>query len=477
MRLAKRFTCVLLALVMILSLGVTAFADEEATSTAGSGSITIDNPIANVTYKAYKIFDVVYSGSAYSYTISGDSEWFDVIATKGDDGAVTSKITGLTFEKVYNENTYIVTKTDGFSAASFASTLKENVDKKTSTELTASGTTVTVSNLPLGYYFVASNTGALCNLTTTNPSVTIHDKNDVVFEKTDDKTDVEIGQTVNYVITGKVPDTTGFEKFTYKITDKMSSGLTFNNDVKVYIDGAEVNQNYVLETGYEAGEYDFILTIDVMKLEYGKKIEVKYSATVNENAIAKIEKNTAILEYSNNPTDDKTSKLTDSEKVYSSKIVIDKYAQGSETTKLSGAKFILYKKVTAEGGSETLKYYKWNDSEKKVDWVQSKDEATVVTTDSNGAATFGGLANGTYYLEETEAPAGYNELTSAVEVTIAGDETETALTNTAKVENKTGTELPSTGGVGTTIFYVLGSVLVIGAAVLLITKKRMNAEA
>lgn len=391
---------------------------------------------------------------------------------------MTSKVTGLTFAKVFNENTYIVTKTDAFSAASFANMLKTNVSGKTGIDLSASGTTVTATNLSLGYYFVASNTGALCNLTTTNPSVTIHDKNDVVFEKTDDKTDVEIGQTVNYVITGKVPDTTGFDKFTYKITDKMSNGLTFNNNVKVYIDGTEVQNNFTLKTDTEAGEYDFVLEIDVMKLEYGKKIEVKYSATVNENAIAKIEKNTATLEYSNNPTNNETSKRTDSENVYSSKIVIDKCAATNTSTKLSGAKFVLYKMVTGDAEQTMKKYYKWNDTAKKVEWIDSQEDATVKVTDSNGAASFDGLADGTYYLEETEAPAGYNKLTEAVTVTIAGSNTETAkLTTTTQVKNNTGTELPSTGGVGTTIFYVLGSVLVIGAAVLLITKKRMNAEA
>lgn len=98
-----------------------------------------------------------------------------------------------------------------------------------------------------------------------------------------------------------------------------------------------------------------------------------------------------------------------------------------------------------------------------------------MTTDNNGTATFGGLADGTYHLIETEAPAGYNPLTAPVPVTVAGSNTDTAkLSVTAEVENKTGTTLPSTGGMGTTVFYVLGAVLVMGAVVLLVTKKRMS---
>ena len=97
-----------------------------------------------------------------------------------------------------------------------------------------------------------------------------------------------------------------------------------------------------------------------------------------------------------------------------------------------------------------------------------------MTTDKTGAATFGGLANGTYYLVETKAPAGYNQLTAPVVVKVEGGNTEDKLSVTAKVENSAGALLPSTGGMGTTIFYVLGSILVIGAVVLLVTKKRMG---
>ena len=96
-------------------------------------------------------------------------------------------------------------------------------------------------------------------------------------------------------------------------------------------------------------------------------------------------------------------------------------------------------------------------------------------TDNKGAASFKGLADGTYQLVETKAPAGYNQLTGPQEVKVAGSTTDTTkLSVEAKVANSAGTLLPSTGGIGTTIFYVLGAVLVVGAGVLLVTKKRMS---
>ena len=135
--------------------------------------------------------------------------------------------------------------------------------------------------------------------------------------------------------------------------------------------------------------------------------------------------------------------------------------------------------TTGEGAEAvtTKLYYKWNDTAMKVEWVENKADATVKTTDSSGAASFDGIANGTYYLEEIEAPAGYNQLKEPVQVTVSGGDTVAELTVTQPVANSTGTELPSTGGMGTTLFYTLGAILVLGAGVLLVTKKRMSEKA
>ncbi len=210
----------------------------------------------------------------------------------------------------------------------------------------------------------------------------------------------------------------------------------------------------------------------------GAEIKVTYSALVNEKRRCEDFENSATLTYSNNPiagTENTTTPVE--ETVYSSKIVIDKYEKDSTTTKLEGAEFVLYKEVTPEGETTATKqYYKWNDTAKKVEWVNTIANATTVKTDKNGAASFDGLADGTYYLVETKAPAGYNLLEKPVKVEVKGGTTETALTVIANVANQAGTLLPSTGGMGTTIFYVLGSALVLGAVVLLVTKKRMGTK-
>lgn len=472
MKHARKLASLLLALVMVFALAVTAFADD-----ANPGKITVDNPVADQTYTAYKIFDVVYDDAKenYSYTIDGGSAWFSTVETYAN-GANS----GLTLTKVGDttSNTYVVTTTGDFSAPSFAAALKANVNGKSGRTLTKAegASSASVSGLPLGYYFVASTSGALCNLTTTNPTVTIHDKNDMPFSKTDDKVSAEVGETVNYTITGKVPDYTGFTTYTYKVTDTMSEGLTFKKDVKVTVGGTVVTSSCTITENVGDNANKFTVSIPVMGYTIGAEIKVTYSALVNENAVAKISKNSATLTYSNNPSEDTETTTTPVEEtVYSSKIVIDKYETGKEATKLPGADFVLYKEVTPEGATEATKmYYKWNGTGKKVEWVNTIDDATKVTTDASGAASFDGLANGTYYLVETKAPAGYNQLTDPVLVTVNGGTTDTQLTVAAKVENQAGALLPSTGGMGTTIFYVLGSVLVMGAVVLLVTKKRMS---
>ena len=473
MKHARKLASLLLALVMVFALATTAFAEGE------TGTITVDNPITGQTYTAYKIFDVVYdTNNHYSYTIDSTSEWFGTVQTYATDA------NGLKLTQANGSTTYIVTITEAFSAPSFAVALKAAVSGKTGTTLTAQGNTVTASNLPLGYYFVTSSTGALCNLTTTNPTVTIHDKNDIPFDKVDDQESVDVGQIVNYTITGKVPDYTGFKTYTYLITDTMSAGLTFKKDVKVTVGGTDVTSACTVTYDVDGIANKFTVSIPVMSYTIGAKIEVAYSAVVNENAVAKIENNHAELKYSNDPTNDKSfGTFTDEETVYSAKIVIDKYETGKEDTKLAGATFILYKEVTTGEGETAVTsklYYKWNDTDKKVEWVTDKAQATSKTTDDTGAASFEGLADGTYYLEETAAPAGYNLLDAPVSVTVNGANATKAdlssLTVTEGVANNTGALLPSTGGMGTTIFYVLGSVLVLAAVVLLVTKKRMSVK-
>ena len=448
-------------LALTVTLSVTAFA-------AGGGSITVENPKDGETYTAYLIFDVVYNEdqSAYSYTIAADSQW--LAAVQGYAGVTLSDAVtdgdGNTF--------YIVTKNDSFSAAAFAKALQDALEGKRGIELSLADGKASATGLDLGYYFVSSTNGALCNLTTTNPAATIYDKNDVPFEKTADDISVEVGQTVAFVITGKVPDTTGFDTYTFEISDAMSSGLTFNKDVQVYVDGSLLEDHFTLKnTPAEEGATGFVLSIDVMQLQEltGKQIKVTYSAVVNEDAVSVIQENDAKLKYSNDPTDSsKFTTIPDEVKLYTAKIVIDKFETGNEDKKLAGAQFVLM-----NGNSE---FYAYDASAETVSWVAEQKDATVITTDDLGSGAFIGLEDGTYTLKEIKAPAGYNLLTNTIDITVAGsDSDDTTLTVEAAVANNTGSQLPSTGGMGTTVFYILGvSMMVVSAVLFVIRKQRRN---
>lgn len=459
MKKIKKLVSLVLAMMMTMAMSLTAFAAEK-------GTITVTNPIGNEEYTAYKIFDVVYSDTkdAYAYSIQDTSEWFAVIQGYGK----------ISLQQVNGGSQYVATQNADFSAADFAKYLKDKTEGKTGIKLTKEGDVVKATGLDLGYYFVSSKNGALCNLTTTDPTATIRDKNDVPFEKKDNKDSVEIGESVEYTITGKVPDTTGFETYDYTIEDTMSEGLTFNfNTVNVTVGGEELAiGKYTLA---QVGN-GFKLTIKVKELQdkVGEKIEVKYNATVNEAAVSKISQNEAKLTYSNDPTDSESKTTTPpvKETVYSAKVVINKFEKDKADKKLAGAKFVL---KNGEG-----KFYKYDETAKKVTWVEDQKDATEVTTNDEGAAEFKGLKDGAYKLVETAAPEGYNMLTAPVDVTIAGGDATVdnlgALTTKADVANSTGSTLPETGGMGTTLFYALGGIMVLGAAVVMVVRRRMNAS-
>ena len=471
MKTMRKLFTVLLALAMTLALAVSAFA-------ADTGSITISNPQGDHTYTAYKIFDVTYTadGVNYSYTISETDAAFSTVKAYADVAA-----NGLTLTPVANTNKYNVSIGTGFSAASFAQYLRTNVGSLgTGTAFTKVDNTMKASGLTLGYYFVSGTSGAVCELATAK-DIQIRDKNEVPqIEKTvnDDDGTVEIGQKLTYTITGKVPSTKGYTEFTYQVTDTMTEGLTFNEDVKVTIGGTDVTAAATI-TNNEDG---FVASVNMMKYQdqIDKPVVITYTATVNEKAIVNDkETNTAVLKYSNNPADkDSYDESTVTVDVFSFNIVINKYATGNENTKLEGAKFVL---KNNEG-----KYYKYDAATKAVTWVAAKADATEVSTDANGAARFDGLQAGTYNLEETAAPAGYNQLTKDIIIVLdktgsatingAASTLEDARSLTAGVANSTGTVLPETGGTGTVIFVALGALAVICAGVFLVTNRRMSKE-
>lgn len=286
-----------------------------------------------------------------------------------------------------------------------------------------------------------------------------------------------------------------------------STGLTFDGTSSITV---KIGETELAATDYTVSteKPDFELTIDMLKTEgekkvakytYGAAITITYTATVNSNAVTQVDNNTATLTYNNNPKDDKSTGTTPpvEVKTYSAKVKILKVDKNNTSTKLEGAQFVLRCKTPGTTGTVTAQagnYYKFTPAEgetkAKTEWIAVDPDTvtdliaageakniTVVTTDANGEASFDGLEDGTYELIEIVAPDGYNLLTSPTEVTIAGNSEDAGtLTVSSEIGNSSGTVLPSTGGIGTTIFYVVGAILVIGAGVVIVTRRRMNVQ-
>ncbi len=472
----KRVTSILLALVLLLALAGTAVAAED------KGSITIDNAIVGKTYTIYRIFDLNSHNTDYSainYTVS--EKWTAFFA-EGAPGR-----TYVDIDKTYG---YVVWKT-GASPANFAAeAIKFAADKGIAHDgqAVATSSTVKFDDLALGYYLVQSDLGALCSLDTTMPNVTIKEKNS---ESTVDKqvqedstgdygdhNDADIGQTVNFRTTINVVDG---EPKNYVLHDTMSAGLTFDPaSVAVTIGERTLakNTDYTLVTSGLTDGCTFEVQFKDGVLKPNDVVEVAYSAKVNEYAVigGTGNDNKTHLTYSDTP---KTTgeRLT---KTYVWQFDVFKYAmRDGKEIPLAGAQFVLYKTVNDE------KFYAQAANGKITGWTDDQKYATVFETPDNGKFVIAGLDADTYYLEETKAPDGYNRLKEPVNVVItaniASGKTVTATitynetaTGTVRIENQTGVELPSTGGIGTTVFYVIGGLLMGVAVVLLVTRKKMS---
>ena len=478
----KKLASVLLALVMALALTATAFAAQEGPLTGGS--ITINDAVPGQTYNAYQILYLEsYNKDSGAYAYKANSAWETWLKTQ------TSYVS-------FDTQGY-VTWVKGADAAAFAKlaqveAAKMIADATATAPAAAEGktySTVTFSNLKLGYYLVDTTLGTLCSLDTTNPSVVMQEKNEApanvktVEEDSNgnygEKNDADIGQTVNFKST--ITAQAGAENYVFH--DTMSAGLTYTGVTGITLNGTTVDAaNYTVVTEGLTDDCTFEVRFTQAfcdTLKANDQIVISYTATLNENAVIAGygNPNTSKLSYG----DSSNTKYTpDSQtKTYTWDVDVFKYTMNGETEKaLADAKFTLSKN---SDGSNPIALVSEGNNVYRVAKTGETGTVTEITTDATGKFTIKGLDADTYYLTETAAPAGYNKLAGPVTIVIGENGVVNGTTEApqgvdeVKVLNQSGTELPSTGGIGTTIFYVLGGVLAVGAVALLIAKRRTRA--
>lgn len=503
----KRIFTLMLALMMVLALSVTAFA-------AGPYTITINNSAAGHTYEAYQIFAGDLE-TANGKTVLTNITWGSGVTTQGQAalGDAAAKAESLTTEE---------------DARAFAKAVAPYLTNPSVS--TAGDGTYTIANLDSGYYLVKDKDNTLTNADDFYTAYLMKVVGNVTAAPKGDKPtlnkqikhnengewgvvgDNQIGDTVEFRTITKVPNTSGYTKYDYIIHDTMSAGLTSN--VKTSADiTIKVNDATVLPAEYytvTANGNSFSVQVDILKaiqdgkLAHDNELYTYYTGVLNADAKVYDEgkqDNVAYLEYSNNPNVDTDKGKTPEKKVYdwTFKMGINKVNENGG--QLTGAKFALSKNGTLKVADMNcndegipavttglIGMVKISDGEYRV--AVDGDTNVVYVVDA-GNPVIKGLDDAIdYYLYETKAPAGYNLMTEPVHFVIsasyaADGSNYTSVTVTvgaaaasdtlsANVVNKSGSTLPETGGIGTTIFYVLGSLLVVGAGVVLITRKRMS---
>ena len=525
-KLVSRFMAVLMAMTMILSMSMTAFAAEDATRLTGTGKLTVNNTVEGKTLDLYQIFTATKNEAGnVAYTLNPEYEGFFKENVNG-----ASELTGEALsEKAYEYVEKQVGK-DGKNGVNFAKAMltwilsnTSAVDATHKTVTTATGSTE-IANLAYGYYVVyplgATDTSAapgtgqdytsvasLVSVTDTNATVNMKSNYPTVVKKVNDKTadDVNIGDTVTYTLTSKVPDMTGYTSYVFNFKDTLSAGLTFKEITSVTVGdttitkveaGQEANDTYTLT---QTGQNITITMNNFLasnKDKAGQEIKVTYTATLNKHAVTGFDanKNSATIEYSNKPgTTDKGESEPSIVDVHTFNFTIFKYYLKGETkTGLANAEFELYKANEAGDAADTNAKINIVDERNGVYRQATADEAKAtgftsakIVSDADGKVLVKGLDAGTYYLRETKAPDGYNKLLSDIKVEIKANYDETtgkltsysvnytyngtpiignAITNKdnspeVAVENKTGAKLPSTGSKGALMVTLAGIVL------------------
>ena len=463
----KKLFAALLAAALVLAMAVPAFAVTNATK----GSITISKTVKDETYTIYRMFKLdSYNAESNTYSYTVESDWEGFFKTGAGGNYITLDGQNHPTWTAADENDS--TTVAAFAKAALAWAKQKGIQSAGTQE--GNGSSITFSNLDLGYYLVDSSLGALCGLNTTNPDATIKEKNEKPEIKKEVQTsagdwgsenNAKIGDTVEYKVEIKVAD--GAQKYT--VTDTMSKSLTFNNS------SLKVTANDAVTTDYTLTPTTNGFTLElpesyVSTLTKGTTIIVTYNATLNKDAVIDGDGNTneVKLGYGNHQNT-VPSKVTT--KSYQFDLV---KVDGTTNKLLDGAEFEL------ADGETKLSFVKDTAGNYRVA-AAGEDGATTTITVKNGKVNIYGLAGKTYTLTETKAPDGYNKLVTSETVNLAdGSKTHATIVGSVYkdggvvVENHAGTVLPSTGGMGTTLFYVIGGGLMVAAVVLLVTKKRME---
>lgn len=463
-------------------------------------SVTVTNANVGQTYRIYKIFDVTTTDSnfdantGYSYTIpatTDDSRVALVNAVK-NNAALSGLFSSLNDPEYYQVVSGVLTSDNVKSElVGVIKTLIEQGDVFTlAGEKTADGSTVTFEGLEPGYYFISTTTGTLCTIDTTTGNAEVKDKNtvptltkqvrfvksaideDAFAEETTfaDTTTAGFGDTVEYQVKVTLPEgSTDIE-----LHDVLPAGITFDAaTIKVTSSDGTVTlglaDDYTVATG--SGEsFVLKLTADGLAEVNGTAdanggFVVTYTGTLNTSATVGTagNKNAAYVVFGTNATKTQTATAT----VYTYSLTVNK-VDGSDNP-LEGAVFAL---STQNSADSNIHFGEKTADETPTYPVTAGSDTYKITTDASGAFVITGLKPGTYYLAELQSPKGYNLLASSEVINLDS----TNFTTVQKVINEKGTILPGTGGIGTTIFYVVGGVLVVGAVVALVAKKKMSAN-
>lgn len=492
MKTLKKAMSVLVSLLMIFTFALPAFADSATT-------YTITAPATTHQYEIYQIFTGDLSEGILSNVKWGVNGTGTV--GKAVDSTVIDELTAvnsrpdsekLDVVKKYAklDSTPVATITNGaiYRAVAGYYLIK---DKDGSVSGTSADTYTTYIVMVVGNVTITPKG----NVPSFEKKVKdINDTTDTDASAWQDSADYDIGDKVPFKLEGTVASNyADYKTYYFAFHDKAEAGLTFNSDVKVFVDNTEITTGYSVVTNPTDGD-TFDVVFDNLKtitdVHAGSKITVEYTATLNDKAVLGNQGNvnTAHLEFSNNPNEEQNGSNKpetgntpdDSVIVFTYQVVVNKTKANGEA--LTGAEFTL-EKVLKGGGKKTV---------------------AVVKNTEGTTFTFKGLDDGDYILTETVTPATYNtiepieftvtadhkitwngEARDAILTSLSGnvtsgtadfmpDKTEGSLTT--DVVNQSGATLPGTGGIGTTIFYVIGGLLMAAAAVLLITKKRMNSD-